>query len=1000
MPRGRAAALTLLFWASIAPAAAQGRADLYGRVLDITEGGVAQASVTVVNQDTGFRRITESQPDGTYAVASLQPGIYKVTVRKDGFRTVIRFGVRLTAAATTRADFILPVGSVEESITVEGAGPQIERQDASTGVEFRQDDLTRLPLNGGGVLALLDLVPGTNVTPATRGEAGQFTTNGQRPNTNYFTVDGISANTGVTAGGLPAQSTGGSMPALSAFGSLDAMISLDAAQEFRIQTSTGVAEFGRLPGANIALNSRSGSNQFHGSAAYRLRNELFDANDWFANQAGFGRAPLRLQDFSQAAGGPLRRNRSFFFLSYQRTTLRQPYLWRQAVPTLGARQSAVDWAQPALNLFPAPNQGPVASGLAQWTGRNDHPAGLHAGGVRVDQALTARLTLFVRYNDAPSTNQFGSVDVNRLDLRARSVTLGLSARPSANAALDLRINGSEGATHSYWAPPGQTAGPGCTLEPLTTEFLGAPQTCDYLVRFWLGGAGQLVSGREGDRTQRQFQAVQTGTLHHGRHAIGFGADYRQIEAVRRDPTGALGVIADDLASLTHNGVWISQRTDAQAASAHMKELSLWVQDTWQATPRLTLAAGLRWEFSPAPLPSGEPYFFNPASGTVQQFHRPLWPLDFGNFAPRLGAAYRLTKNGRTVLRAGGGLYYDSALSIATDILNGGPLSVSQFHSGRFGLFSALLSFGFMPDLRLPEVTQWNVTLEQAVGEHGVVSLGYVGAAGRNLLRREVGGEGNTVTSLVALTTNRGESDYHGLQFQFRRRFARGLQSLVSYTWSHSLDNDSSDAAFVWAGAGAGAATDRGSSDFDLRHSLAASLGYDFPTWASGWGIDATFRARSGFPIAVLESEEYQGIGLANAFRPNLAPGEPIWLANAGAPGGRILNASAFLNAQPGIQGNLGRNAIAGFGMAQLDVALRREFRLAEQRSIQLRVTAFNALNHPNFADPVNYLNSLLFGQSVAMLNVMLGTGSPGSGLAPLMQMGGARSWQAEVRVQF
>src|SRR5205807_5948579 len=154
-----------------------------------------------------------------------------------------------------------------------------------------------LPLNGRGLLTLLELAPGTNVIPATRGDAGQFTATGQRPNTNYFTVDGVSANTGVTAGGLPAQSTGGSLPALSAFGSMDSLISLEAVQEMRVTTSTSVAEFGRLPGATVGLSSRSGSNEFHGAATYRVRNELFNANDWFANQAGYRRLPLRLHDF-------------------------------------------------------------------------------------------------------------------------------------------------------------------------------------------------------------------------------------------------------------------------------------------------------------------------------------------------------------------------------------------------------------------------------------------------------------------------------------------------------------------------------------------------------------------------------------------------------------------------------------------------------------------------------------------------------------------------------
>ena len=298
---GRFLALLLVY---AAPAAAQRYANLYGRVLDTSEGGIGQAAVSVVNEDTGFRRTAESEPGGAYTVSSLQPGVYKIIVRKEGFRTVVRFGVRLSAAAAARADFILPVGSIEESITVLGTAPLIPQDDASTGSRVDREEIERLPLNGRGLLTLLETAPGANVTPATRGEAGQFTVTGQRPNTNYFMVDGMSANTGVAAGGLPAQSTGGALPALSAFGSMDSLISLEAVQEFHITTSTSVAEFGRLPGAQITLNSRSGSNEFHGSFLYRIRNEALSANDWFGNQAGYGLLPLRLHNLAQTVWRP------------------------------------------------------------------------------------------------------------------------------------------------------------------------------------------------------------------------------------------------------------------------------------------------------------------------------------------------------------------------------------------------------------------------------------------------------------------------------------------------------------------------------------------------------------------------------------------------------------------------------------------------------------------------------------------------------------------------
>jgi hypothetical protein len=321
-------------------------------------------------------------------------------------------------------------------------------------------------------------------------------------------------------------------------------------------------------------------------------------------------------------------------------------------------------------------------------------------------------------------------------------------------------------------------------------------------------------------------------------------------------------------------------------------------------------------------------------------------------------------------------------------------------------FSTLLTYGLMPGLKMPRLLQWNVSLDHAFGARDVVSLGYVASTGDRLLRREIGA-GDTPTFLTALTTNNGRSGYQGLQVQYRRRVVEGFQALASYAWSHSIDDDSSDSFLMWAGAGASAAGDRGSSDFDLRHSFTAALTYEFPArkagagrLLNGWALDAMLRARSGFPITVLEDEQYLGIALANAFRPDLVAGAPVWIADSNAPGGRYINPSAFRSKASGRQGNLGRNTITGFGMSQVDLAVRREFRVGERRTLQFRMEAFNGLNEANFADPVRFMSSPMFGQSTSMLNLMLGTGSPGSGLAPILETGGARSFQAALRFHF
>jgi hypothetical protein len=688
--------------------------------------------------------------------------------------------------------------------------------------------------------------------------------------------------------------------------------------------------------------------------------------------------------------------------------LRGSYVSSQPVPSDATRAAAPAWIQPALDLYPRANGPDLGNGLAAWYGRNVRPSQLDSGLARIDHALTSRATLFGRYNDSPSFNEFGITQINRLDLRFKSLTLGLNLRPGVHWTIDLRGNESQAEAESSWAPAGQTSASGCDLEPMTSYLFPAAGTCDALVRFSIGGVGQVVTGREGTRRQRQFQFVESTAWKAGAHTVRFGVDYRRMVPVRRDATGVLSAIADNITSLTDKkNLWLGS-SPAISAATEVTELSLWAQDTWQISPRLLITPGLRWELNPSPAATPSTYFLDPQTGTFfDRNNRALWPVAYTNFAPRLGAAWRIRKSGRTVLRAGGGLFYDSSLSIATDLINSGPFSITQFTNGVYGFVSSLLSFAFSPDLRLPRLTEWNFTLDQALGAHDILSIGYVGSVGRNLIRREVGGPGNTPTALFATTTNNGDSNYQGLQAQYRRKVLQGLQSLVSYSWSHSLDNDSSDAFLMWAGPGAGAARDHASSDFDLRHSLTASLTYELPArsagsarWLGGWAIDSLVRARSGFPISVLLNDQYQGIGLANAFRPDRILNQPIWIDDAAVPGGRRLNPAAFQAAPAGMQGTLGRNSIAGFGMQQVDLALRREFRWQDRKVMQVRLEAFNVTNHANFADPVKFLSSAVFGQSTSMLNLMLGTGSPGSGLSPILQSGGPRSLQATVRFRF
>jgi hypothetical protein len=675
--------------------------------------------------------------------------------------------------------------------------------------------------------------------------------------------------------------------------------------------------------------------------------------------------------------------------------LLQPFVWVEPVPSVAARQTAPVWAQPVLDLFPQPNGAAYADGLAKWSGEVSRPSQLDAGSVRLDQAIGSRVTLFTRYSESPSSTEFGTNSVNALDLGARSVTAGLTLRARPDLVFDVRFNYSDSNASSLWQQNPPLAA--CALGSVVDHLFPEQTTCNYLLRLTLAGAGEVVAGPEGTRSQSQIQAAQTGNWNVRSHSLQFGIDYRRLSAVRRDGATLFSLLASNVSDLTNTAnLWLDSSTP-QFLTAKEEEVALFAADTWQIGSRLTATYGVRWELSPAPTPGAtSATYFDAATGSLVPLQQALWHSHYGNIAPRIGIAYRLNKRGDTVVRAGGGFYYDSSLSLATDLVNDGPLNVSMYRSGRNAPFPALLEFGFLPNLRLPLVKQWNLSVEHAFDDHDVLSLGYVGSFGQSLIRREVGGEGSTATEILVLATNDGSSIYHSLQAQYRRRLSRGWQAIASYAWSHSIDNSSSDGGLYWAGSGLSPNNDRASSDFDVRH--VATIGFSYQ-W-KGWTLDGLLRARTGFPINVLDEEQYMGISFENVFRPNYVGGQPLWTADPNLPGGRALNPAAFVAAPLNVQGNFGRNGITGFGMNQLDLSVRHEWVFTEHRAIQVRVEAFNALNHANFADPIPYLSSPLFGQSSSMLNMMLGTGSPGSGLAPIFQSGGARSLQMMLQFRF
>ena len=394
--------------------------SLSGRVTDSRGAAILGAEVEALNVATNSRSTAVTTSEGQYVFAALPPGRYRLTARMQNFQSAVKADVVLNVDARVSEDFTLEAGRIEESVMVEATGSLIERESAVVGTVVDRTFVENIPLNGRSFQSLIELTPGVTLAASSATSPGQFSVNGQRTSANYFMVDGVSANASTTPIATSSQQASGSLPSLTVLGGFNSLVSVDELQEFRVQTSGFAPEYGRSPGAQISLVSRSGTNRLTGSLFDYVRNDAFDANNFFNNRAGRPRGVLRQHNFGGTVGGPIflprfgegtpyfydGRDRTFFFFSYEGLRLRQPAFRDVLVPSTAARTAAPATIQPLLNSFPLPNAPPLAADPAN-TGRYrqslSNPSGVDATSVRIDHHVGDNLSLFARYKNTPSS---------------------------------------------------------------------------------------------------------------------------------------------------------------------------------------------------------------------------------------------------------------------------------------------------------------------------------------------------------------------------------------------------------------------------------------------------------------------------------------------------------------------------------------------------------------------------------------------------------------------
>ena len=1012
----------------IAPIFAQSsNATINGLVLDPSGAVIAGAEVIVVSDATGFRYATKTNGEGIYFVPDVPPGLYRIQVSNTGFKTIIKPSVLVHVQDALAINFTLSIGASSEIVTVQGGTPLVNTENAAVGTVIDRTFVDRLPLNGRSFNTLLQLTPGVVITPVGSG-LGQFSIAGQRTDANNFTVDGVSANFGVVNGPAPRESGSGSAQAFSALGGTSSLVSVEALQEFRIETSSFAPELGRAPGGQVILTSRSGTNSLHGGIYEYFRNDVLDANDWFANAAKKSRAPERHNDLGGFLGGHLVKDRTFYFISYEGARLRIPQTQIVQVPSVWARTSVAPQALALfLDAYPEPDNrtGTPNVYTSPFTGVWSNAATLNAGSVRIDHTFVSGLSIFGRYNEAPSdvgNRSFGLSTLSSVQVNTRTITTGLDAALTRRASDMLRV----GYSAQHVSNSSLLDSFGGAVPPSATLLLGSLAVSANQASLNIADASLYLLGPTVANTTKQVNVVDAFSLSLGAHQTKYGVDYRIIDLHSEPHAHSLSYSARSVQQfLSSNGqVSLSASTSA-SASIRTQSLSLFAQDSWKASPRVTLTYGVRWELSPAPAALDSTTLAswanveNPPELALAPRGSPLWATTYGNFAPRAGVAYSLTRRGDLVLRAGAGVFYD--LGVGSSLVGFFPNLVSNFApqlqvplADPAALVPSLslqppfpngLTVGFRPDLKLPRSYQWNAALEKSFEGSQAISLTYVGQAGREQLRREALFKPNpSFAGDFLLTLNNAESNYNALQLQYRRPLSGSVQLLLNYTWSHSLDNASDDVVAGLGNTVISAANDYASSSFDVRHSFSGAITYVFPSifktgplafLTHGWSADGVVVARTGFPFNAfnfVNSPDPSGGALV---RPDRVPGQPSWIHNSAAPGGKTLNPNAFTAPTAVRQGTEGRNDIPGFGLTQVDASLARDFPLNETFRLQFRTDAFNVLNHANFANPQGFFQfGPSFLQSQKMLNQALG------GLNPLFQEGGPRSLQLSLKLSF
>lgn len=969
---------TLVLFVMSMPLAAQlDTGVILGTVLDASGAVVPNATVTVQNTGTRAAWNLTSDATGGFIASALPVGNYQVSASASGFKTRVVEDLKLQVSDRLRIELTLEAGQITERVTVNAETTIVDTASSTLGGVVTTQQVQDLPVNGRNVMDLLQLVPGAML----RGGASSQTVNGAQlfrgSGGVRFLMDGADASR-VDFEDLN-NTYGSSRNRIS-------RTSIDAIQEFRVYANSFSAEYGQALGGVINLITKSGTNEFHGGLFEYLRNEKLDARNYF-NVPPAQQPAYRLNQFGGSLGGPIVKDKLFFFGNYEGVRQRAGKTISTFVPTQAFRDTMVPEVRPAIDMLPLPN-GPASPSdprLGNYVQNFSDPLSENTGSIKGDYIIGPNDRLSGRYNINKSSTQtyFG---VGRGQVQTAPGFLQLAKLTYTKVFSPRFLNEAGMAFNRVHIDPRSADSEEIRAFPRTEIGSGVPVVGPALFDLRVAN--------------NSFTYMDTMSYVTGRQQLRFGA-----QVVRNQNNKELAfqrtITFQTLDDFAINSPFSIGTLGQPRAGMRSTYWHFFVQDDIQVSRNLTVNVGLRYQYDTSPSEShGRIANFNFETGALDPVGTTLINAPKTNFGPRFGFAYTPFPSRNTVIRAGYGIFYSNLNSAFAQNV---PNNISQqsfsltrqqdpnlvgFPFPNITSFGGVTNFTALPrNFRTAYTQQWNFNIQQGFGSATMLQVAYIGNRGLHLdgparnRNRLIPGTSNRPYPYgnINLLTDYLNSYYNALQTSFRHRMRGGLTFNANYTWAHSQDN--APTLFGVFSDDARAFLDYGNADGDVRHSLQFDYLYEVPAIPAlpkligeGWQVNGITVMRTGFPIASLTCAcDPLRVG-ASTSRPDFVSGVSPIPSIVDLPNNQ-LSLAAF-SAPPigaGRVGNLGRNVFHGPHAINFDFSVFKSFPITERNRIEFRAEMFNIFNTPQFSNPQGNITApASFGRSQSTINTSSG----------------------------